>query len=465
MAEPNPFISYWVDHTRSPGYPALHEDLTVDVAVVGAGIVGITAGYLLKQEGLKVAVIDRNEIARGVTGYTTAKVTSSHGLIYSQLISTFGEDGARTYGRSNEAGKEKIAELVEKHSIDCDLERTDNFVYTEEESSVSSIRDEVDAAKRLGLPASFTDETELPFPIKGALKFTDQAQFDPRKYLVRLADEVHGDGSHVFENTVVTGVDEGSPCVVQTDGGVVRAKDVIVATHMPILDRGLFFTKVHSYRSYAIAGSIEGDVLRGMYISTGGSTRSMRSIPTGDGGRALLVGGEGHKTGTDEDTGMHYERLERWAEHHFGLESPTHRWATQDNVSIDKVPFVGRLTRGSEHVSTATGFGKWGMTNGTASAMILTDHIVGRPNDWAPLFDSKRINPMASAKKFIQENAEVATHFVGDRLTHRSNPRCTHLGCVLRKNGAEGTWDCPCHGSRFDANGDVIQGPAISGLK
>lgn len=464
MAESNPFVSYWVDNTSSPGYPALQDDIVVDVAVIGAGIVGITAGYLLKQEGLKVAVIDRKEVARGVTGYTTAKVTSSHGIIYSKLLSTFGEEGARTYARSNEAGKEKIAELVEKHSIDCDFERTDNFVYTEEESSVPSIRQEVDAAKRVGLPASFTTDTELPFPVKGALKVADQAQFDPRRYLVPLAGEIDGDGSHVFENTVVTGVEDGSPCVVQTDTASVRATDVIVATHMPILDRGLFFTKVHPYRSYAIAGPIDGDVLKGMYISTGGSTRSMRSIPTGAGKRSLLVGGEGHKTGTDEDTGMHYERLERWAEHHFGL-VPSHRWATQDNVSVDSVPFVGRVTRGSEHVLTATGFGKWGMTNGTASAMILADNIVGRSNDWASFFDSKRIDPLASAKKFIQENAEVAGHFVGDRLTHGSNPRCTHLGCVLRKNGAEGTWDCPCHGSRFDAEGNVIQGPAITGFK
>jgi len=464
MPDTDRFVSYWVDHTPSPGYSALDGNVTVDVAVVGAGIVGITAGYLLKQEGLKVAVIDRKQIARGVTGYTTAKVTSSHGLIYSQLISSFGEDGARLYGRANEAGKEKIAELVDKHTIDCDLERTDNYVYAEDESSLPEIHREVEACKRVGLPAGFTTDTELPFPIAGALRFSNQAQFDPRKYLVPLAAEIHGDGSYVFEDTVVTGVDEDTPCVVRTEDGAIRATDVIVATHMPILDRGLFFTKVHPYRSYAIAGPVDGEALRGMYISAGGSTRSLRSIADGDGSRLLLVGGEGHKTGTVEDTGSHYERLERWAEDRFGLASATYRWATQDNVSVDKVPYIGRLTRGSEHVFTATGFGKWGMTNGTASAMILTDHIVGRPNEWAPLFDSKRIKPFASGKKFIQENAEVASHFVTDRLAHRSNPRCTHLGCVLRKNGAEGTWDCPCHGSRFDADGNVIHGPAISGL-
>jgi glycine/D-amino acid oxidase-like deaminating enzyme len=449
----------------SPGYPRVAGDLNVDVVIVGAGIVGLTAGYLLKMEGLRVAVIDRSEISRGVTGYTTAKVSSSHNLIYSKVRSGFGEDGARTYADANEAGKEKIAGLVETHSIDCGFERTDNFVYTEDESSVPDIQTEVAAAKRAGLAVEFTTDTELPFPVRGALRLTNQAQFDPRRYLVSLAGLIDGDGSFVFENSVVTGCDEGSPCEVRCEEARISATDVIVATHMPILDRGLFFTKVYPYRSYAIADRIPGDVLRGMYISTGGPTRSMRSIPTEDGDRMLLVGGEGHKTGTDENTGGHYERLERWAHDHFGMPSPRYRWATQDNMSADHVPYVGRLTRGSDHIFTATGFGKWGMTNGTASAMILTDHIVGRENGWAALFDSKRINPFASAKKFVQENAEVAGHFVGDRLTHRGNPRCTHLGCVLRKNGAEGSWDCPCHGSRFDKDGNVIQGPAISGLR
>ncbi|MEA2453627.1 MAG: hypothetical protein QOG04_2337 [Actinomycetota bacterium] len=464
MSKKDQFISYWVDATESPDYPALKDTLSVDVAVVGAGIVGITAAYLLKQEGLTVAVIERKEIARGVTGYTTAKVTSSHNLIYSKLLSSFGEEGARIYGRSNEAGKEKIAALVEDLDIDCGFERADNYVYTEVDGAVASIRAEVDAALRVGLPVEFTTDTELPFEVKGALRFTNQAQFDPRRYLIALAALVDGGGSHIFQNTVVTGVEESHPCTVTTETGQVHAQDVIVATHMPILDRGLFFTKVHPYRSYVIADRVDREVPRGMYISTGGPTRSLRSIPT-DNERLLLVGGEGHKTGTDEETAKYYERLETWAYEHYGMDAPRYRWSTQDNVSVDKVPYIGRLTRGSDHVFTATGFGKWGMTNGTLSAMILTDHIVGRPNEWAALYDSKRIKPFASAQKFVTENAEVATHFVGDRLTHAKSPRCTHLGCVLRKNDAEGSWDCPCHGSRFDADGNVIQGPAISGLK
>jgi glycine/D-amino acid oxidase-like deaminating enzyme len=465
MSDPKGFVSYWVDTVPTRPYPALADQHSVDVAVVGAGIVGLTAAYLLKQEGLRVAVIERREIARGVSGYTTAKVTSSHGLIYSQLIGSFGEDGARTYGHANEAAIEKMAEIADGTGADCDFERADNYVYTEQESSVAEIRREAEVAARVGLPASFTTETELPFSVQGAVRFANQAQFNPRKYLRALAERIDGDGSYVFEDTVVTGVSEGHPCDVQTELGVLSASDVIVATHMPIIDRGLFFTKVHPYRSYAIVGEVDGSKMpHGMYISTGGPTRSIRSVVDGD-RRLLLVGGEGHKTGTDSDTMKYYERLEGWANERYGLGEPRYRWATQDNVSIDKVPYVGRLTRGSDHVFTATGFGKWGMTNGTVSAMILSDHIVGRTNAWAALYDSKRVKPTASAKSFLTENGEVAAHFVGDRVAHGKNPRCTHLGCVLRSNNAEGTWDCPCHGSRFDADGNVIQGPAISPLK
>jgi glycine/D-amino acid oxidase-like deaminating enzyme len=460
------YRSFWVSSAPSPGYERLEADVTADVAVVGAGIFGLSAAYLLKQEGLSVVVIDRGEIAGGVTGYTTAKVTSSHGIIYSEIARKFGDEGARTYATSNQAGLERIASLVDELSIDCDFERADNFIYTEHEDSLDSIRSEVDAARAAGLPASFTTDTQLPFPVLGALRVADQAQFHPRKYLAALARAIDGDGSRIYEHTVATGIRESHPSTVTTREGSIAAADVIVATHMPMLDRGLFFTKVHPYRSYVVAGYPSGEPLTGMYISTGGPTRSLRSTPGPD-GRLLLVGGEGHKTGTDADTQGHYDRLEEWAADRFDVTDPVYRWATQDNVSVDRVPYVGRVTRGSDHVLTATGFGKWGLTNGTMAAMILTDHIVGRANEWAALYDSKRIKPAASAQKFVEENVGVASHFIGDRIAseHRGNPRCTHLGCVLRRNGAEGTWDCPCHGSRFDAEGNVIQGPAVEDLE
>ena len=460
------FVSYWVDSAPTPGYESMDGATSADVAVIGAGIVGLTCAFLLQQEGLDVVLLERSEIARGVTGYTTAKVTSSHGLVYTKVTKNFGEDGARVYGESNEAAIEKIAGLVSEHDIDCDFERTDNYVYTELDDSVPDIEDEVSHARRAGLPASSTTETELPFPVKAAVRFTDQAQFHPRSYLTALARLFTQNGGRIFEHTVVDDLDDGEPCRVSTDRGQVTAKDVVVATHMPLFDRGLFFTKVHPYRSYVVASSsTEHRSIRGMYLSNGGPTRSIRSTPM-DGGRLLLIGGEGHKTGQDPDTLKFYSRLEDFSRQRFGVTEIEYRWATQDNVSVDGVPYIGRLTRGSEHAFVATGFGKWGMTNGTVAAMILTDEIVGRRNPWAWLYDSKRLKPMASAQKFLQENGEVAAHWVGDRVSskHRNNPRCTHLGCVLRENLGEGTWDCPCHGSRFDADGNVIQGPAVAPL-
>ncbi|MBW3593500.1 MAG: FAD-binding oxidoreductase, partial [Actinobacteria bacterium] len=228
-------ISYWVRTAPTPGYAPLEDDLSVDVAVIGGGIVGITTAYLLKREGLRVAVLERREVSRGVTGYTTAKITSSHSLIYKTLLKKFGEEGARTYGRANEAGIEKIASLVDEVAIDCDFERADNYIYTEDPRYADDVRDEVDAARSIGLPAELTTETELPFPVQGAVRFTNQAQFHPRKYLLGLAAAIEGDGSRVFENTTVTGVDEGDPCTVRTERATVTATDVVVATHMPIL--------------------------------------------------------------------------------------------------------------------------------------------------------------------------------------------------------------------------------------
>ena len=493
-------LSYWISSTPSTGYPSLRPGTSVDVAIIGGGILGITAAYLLKQEGLTVAVIEGDRIVRGVTGYTTAKITSSQSLIYSELKQKFGEDGARLYGESNEAALAKMAELVETLGVDCDFERQNNYVYTEVDSELGSIREEADVAASLGLPASFVTESPLPFPIKGAVRFTNQAQFHPRKYLLALADRVQGDGSFIFENTKVLDVDEDSPCRIETEHGEVTATDVIVATNMPFLDRGLFFTKVHPMRSYVVAGYLDPSAAapEGMHINVESPTRSIRLIR--DEGRDLLmVGGEGHKVGQEEDTEACYQRLEADARRRFGLSTIDFRWSTQDTVSVDKVPYIGRLTRTSEHIFTGTGFRKWGMTNGTLAAMLLTDRIRGRENQWAAFYDSKRLDIPQSAKEFVKENVNVAQHWVGDRIDTPGDPLeqvapgegtvirrgakpiavykdeggdlkavsavCTHLACIVHFNTAEKSWDCPCHGSRFDVDGSVIQGPATKPLE
>jgi len=456
-------ISYWVESAPRAPRATLQGERRADVCVIGGGIVGVMTASLLKEEGRSVALVEAHEVARGTTGYTTAKVTSSHSLIYAKLERSFGVEGARIYGEANEAGKELIAELTRRYGIDCDFEREDNFVYTEEENGVAKLEAEVAAAVRAGLPASFVTESPLPFPIKGAMRFENQAQFHPRRFVAGLADTVAGNGAETFEGSRVTKVEsDGRHYVVRTERGSVIADDVVLATHLPFLDRGLFFTKAHPYRSYALATHYD-DPPSGMHISTGSSTRTIRWIRDGD-RKLLLVGGEGHRAGAIVDTNEPFERLVTYGRDRFGIDDFTYRWATHDYVSVDHVPYVGRVTRGSDGLFTATGFGKWGLTNGAAAAMMLRDLILGKSNPWQSLFDSKRVKPLASATSFLKENGEVAIHFIADRVD-RSAPRCTHLGCVLKKNLAENTWDCPCHGSRFDREGKVIEGPATSDLK
>ncbi|MEA2498210.1 MAG: hypothetical protein QOH26_615 [Actinomycetota bacterium] len=471
----------------------------MDVAVIGAGITGLTTALLLKRAGKSVAVVESQRVGEGVTGYTTAKVTSQHGLIYRDLVDGFGEDGARTYGRSNEAAKEWIARLVEDEGIDCDFERRSHWVYTDDQDEVERIEAEANAAETLGLPASLVYDVPLPYPTLAGVRFDDQAQFHPRKYLLHLARLIDGDGSYVFEDTRCTDVDEGDVCTVKTEAGELRATDVVVASHFPFLDRGLFFAKIAPYRSYVLAAEVPaGDIPDGMFISAGSPTRSLRSAVE-KGKRLLLIGGEGHKAGQELDTEARYETLERWGSEWFDVESYRYRWSAQDNVATDKVPFIGRLRRTSKNLYVATGYGKWGMTNGTVAGMIVSDQILGRDNAWASLYDAQRINPKGQAKEFLSENLNVAQHFVGDRLNPPqvkspdelengegaivvANGRraaafrdgsgtlrtyshvCTHLGCYVRWNPAEKSFDCPCHGSRFDHEGRVIQGPAVRDL-
>lgn len=492
--------SFWIGTTPETDYPSLADELAVDVAVVGGGIAGITAAALLKRAGRTVALLESKRIVQGATGYTTAKVTAGHGLGYTKIRKAFGEDGARTYAEANQAAIERIAQFVEEDGIDCDFERRANYVYAEDEQQTAQVKEEVEVEQAAGLPASLVRETPLPYPVNAAVRLENQAQFHPRKYLLALAASVEGDGSHVFEQTRVQTVKHGEPCEVVADRGVVRARDVVVATHLPILDRGLFFAKAYPHRSYALCAPIQpSDAPDGMFINAGTPTRSVRTMRDGD--RLFLnVGGNGHKTGEADDTPARYDQLEEFLREHWpGAAEVAYRWSTQDYMPPDQVPYVGRVWRGSEHAYTATGFNKWGMTNGTAAAMIISDSILGRTNSWAELFEAHRLPPRSALGKLVKENAGAGFHFFADRVrggdaksvdevgagegaivgrlrktavyrdddgtVHELSPVCRHLWCLVDWNPAERTWDCPCHGSRYAADGRVIEGPATRDLK
>ena len=493
--------SFWIATTPETSYGALEGQVEVDVAVVGGGIMGITTAALLKRAGKRVALLESKRIVHGATGYTTAKVTSGHGAIYASLESSFGAEGARTYAEAQEAALAQIARFVEQGDIDCDFERRANYVYGESAQEAEQLRHEAEAAKRAGLAASFVDETPLPYGVAGAVRLDDQAQFHPRKYLLAVAATLPGDGSHVFEETRVQDVRDGDPCRVETARGIVRARDVVIATQLPILDRGLFFAKAHPHHSYAVAAPLHASQAPdGMFLNMGTPTRSVRTMRDGE-RQYISIGGNGHKAGREADTPARYDQLDAFLHEHWpGVGDVEYRWSTMDYMPLDRVPYIGRIRRRARHVFTGTGFNKWGMTNGTVAAMMLSERILGRESGWERLFEAKRWHPRASLGKFVKENSSTGVRYVADwvqrvpgkspdqlaagegalmrirgRKTavyrdeagelHAHSPVCRHLYCIVNWNRAERSWDCPCHGSRYEGNGTVIQGPTTRDLK
>jgi glycine/D-amino acid oxidase-like deaminating enzyme/nitrite reductase/ring-hydroxylating ferredoxin subunit len=485
--------SLWLDSTSPLGQGIVAGDRQYDVAVLGGGITGLTTALLLKREGLRVAVLEAARVGSGVTGTTTGKVSALQATMYSAIRQHHGTEAAAAYAAASTAAVEQVSTLATENSIECALERRPAFTYAASEKEVASVEAEAHAAREAGLAVELTDAVDLPFDVAAAIRLDDQLQFHPVQYARGLAAIVSGGGSDVFEETRALGLDFRSPFEFKTPGGTVKAQHVVVATHYPILDRGIYFARMKVQRSYCIAAKVRGPAPHGMSISAGSSTRSIRSHEDG-----LIVGGEGHEAGSFAATPARFERLEAFARAHWDVEEVTHRWSAQDPVPYDHLPMIGSYVPGSRHLLVATGFMKWGLTTGTFAAMMLRDAIVGRQNEWSSSFDPNRVSLRSSAA-LVQMNAKVGAELVGDRLRsaevrsaaevapdegrvvsdglakrgvyrdtdgalHSVSLRCTHLGCLLRFNSAERSWDCPCHGSRFDIDGNVLEGPATRPL-
>jgi glycine/D-amino acid oxidase-like deaminating enzyme/nitrite reductase/ring-hydroxylating ferredoxin subunit len=491
-------VSYWLDSTPSTTYPRLEDEVEADVVVVGGGIVGLTTALLLSEAGTSVVVLEADHVAAGVSGYTTAKLTAGHGLLYSHLESAFDEQTARAYAHSQLAAIETVRRVVAQRGLECDLETRTNVVYADRPEDVDAIEQEAQAAQRAGLAVEVTSEVSLPFPVLRAVSLADQAQFHPRKYLLGLAAAVVQAGGRIFEDSRVRDVVGAGPFRAEVEAGVALGARVVIATHYPIVDNGFFATRIHPRRSYVVGAPLEdGGDLGGMFINASSPTRSLRTASLeGDERQLLLVGGEGHPVGQGEDTDGRYGALEDFMRSHFAVGETRYRWSTQDPTSVDRLPYIGEVEEGAG-VFVATGFGGWGMSNGTLAGMMLADGARAVDNEWAGIYALERANVVATARRFLSENTRLAVHQVGGKLrayrgkedvgagegsvvvrdgrkiaiSHTDDgtlravsAHCTHMGCIVEWNAAESSWDCPCHGSRFAPDGRVLHGPAIEGL-
>lgn len=497
--EPTATEPLWRASVAATAFGMLERDLEVDVAVIGGGISGITTALLCKREGARVAVLERATVAGGATGLTTAKASALQQTKLAEIRGLHGDETVAAYAQASLEALELIEQLVHEHAIDCGWERLPDWTYASSDTEADAVERVAAAAGIAGLAVELTSETPLPMPLATAVRLGDQAQFHPIRYLQALARLVDGDGSHVFERSVVTRVHEGSPCTVTTDAGrTVRAGSVVVCTNYPLLDRGLFFARTEAARSYLVAARVNGELPQAMAISVGEPVRSLRPYRDPEGRSWALVGGEGHLTGSAEASPQRFAALELFAREHLDVAEIPYRWSTQDAMPIDRLPYAGPYTPVSRRLWVNAGHQKWGMTNATLGARIVADGIAGRASRYAETFDPNRVSVRA-VPTLAKAQATVGAHVIGDRLTpaeasssaavptggarivrsgldkvgvHRDDDgrlhgvslRCTHLGCLVHWNAAERSWDCPCHGSRFGIDGEVLAGPAVAPL-
>lgn len=490
--------SYWRNF-ELPIFNKMTEDQSFDVAIVGGGITGITTGYLLAKEGLKVVIIEAGRILTGTTGHTTAKITAQHDIIYDEFISHFGEEKARMYYDANTDALNFIRKMVQINQIDCDYSDQDAIIYADTEQGVSKVEKEAKAYQTLGITSTTINSIPFDIPIQTGLVMHNQAQFHPLKYLNQLVKQFVDAGGTIYENTAAADIEDGdSPWVLLRNGTKIHCQYIIAASHFPFCDKkGLFFARMYVERSYILGLKTKKAFPGGMYISADTPTRSLRSTPM-DGENLVLVAGEGHKTGQEIDTIKHYLALEQFAEDVLGIEEYKYRWSAQDMTTLDKVPFVGPLTENQPRVLVATGYRKWGMTNGTAAAILLKDLVLEKDNPYRELYTPSRFHADPDVKKFISTNLDVAKHLIKGKLEvipmhpselgkdegspvmingqragayrdqegklHIVDTTCKHLGCEVEWNDGDRTWDCPCHGSRYSIDGEVLNGPAVRPL-
>ena len=479
--------------------PPLGEFLETDICIVGAGIFGLTCAYYLTKLGYKVTVLEKDNIGEKATGHTTAKITSQHGLFYDYLTNSYSQKFAKDYLEANEQAITNIKNIIDEEKINCDFEYQNSYVYTTKKEDVTAIKKEVSSLEDLGFNCEFVTKAGLPFEIEGAVCFKHQAQFHPLKYLSGLCKCITTRGGNIYTNTTVFDVKkEGSNYITFSKDFKVKSKYVIIATHYPFINfPGFYFLKMYQSTSYLIAIDAKKTLFNGMYISSNNPAISFRTAKYND-KELLIIGGGDYKTGQPTSYEDSYGLLEQEAKKYYPDCDVLFRWNTRDCIPLDKIPYIGSYSSLMPHMYVGTGFKKWGMTSSNVAANIIVDRICGKQNKFAYLFDSSRLKPIKNAaemKNMIVQSAnpllfnklrpanmnfdeiannsgsiiEINNQKVGiyknpDGKIYAIKPVCTHLGCLLSWNDVDKTWDCPCHGSRFNYDGKNLYDPAFKDL-
>jgi glycine/D-amino acid oxidase-like deaminating enzyme/nitrite reductase/ring-hydroxylating ferredoxin subunit len=489
--------SPWLEDVGLPTFASLAGARAVDVLVIGGGISGLTAACLLQEAGREVLLVEARTLGSGESGRTTAHLTELLDTRYQVLERSFGLDGARAAAESSRAALQWIESFANASADGCGFRRVPAWLCAATDTQRRELERELQALRRVGSDAGWADTAPLPMNCHGAVRVERQAQLHPTRHLRALVTRFTRAGGTVHEHTRAWNVEDGMPCRVSTDRGELRAHAVLVMAHVPVSTRLAFHTKVAPYRTYGVAGPLSGEFPDGLFWDMDNPYHYVRAQETAA-GRLLVVGGEDHKTGSGVNTAACISRLEAWTWAHFPAQALPWSWSGQVLEPVDGLPFIGR-SAGAAHVYVATGFSGNGTSLGTLAAMLLSDAVLGRENAWAPLYAATRIKPLAQAREFVAENMDFPAHLVRDRFDHgkvstpeeipagegrlmRSGGRtlalsreengtlharsatCTHLGCHVAWNRAERSWDCPCHGSRFNARGEVLNGPATRAL-
>lgn len=471
----------------------------VDICIIGAGITGITCGYELSKLGYTVSIIEKNEIGSGTTGRTTGKITSQHDSFYNYLEESFGIDTAKKYLEANEKAINKIEDRIKNENIECDFERLNSYIYTTKKEEINLMEKEFKTLKKLKYECEYITKLDLPFKIEGGIYFKNQAQFHPIKYINGLAKYIEEKGNKIYTHTIAKEIKKSNEkYIVETDKFSIPASYIIIASHYPFLKvKGLYSAKMYQSMSYLIAIETKKQLPSGMYISVSNPNITIRRTKYNE-KDVLLIGGGDNKTGKEVTYEKTYGRLEKFAREYYPDAKILAKWNAQDCITLDKLPYIGQASNLLPNVYVATGFKKWGMTLSSVAVDIIVDDIRGRKNEYKDIFLSSRMQPIKNHEEMKNMLVDSSKALVINKLKEKDivekkvkketggiieingrkigiykdekgeiysvNPKCTHLGCLLVWNQVEKTWDCPCHGSRFDYKGKNIVEPAYDDL-